>query len=302
MTITDKQEVNIAVDLTAWRLHNVPKLVTPEDSTHIHKFLGIAVMVHYFYRMYLFLTTGSMQFDNSVSTFLAIVLHSVLSLSSMIFHIPSFRIKSGPMIYPEFRLHSIVFAMRSLVVMLLMYVARRYDMVWPLYLRGLVVIVTMVLADLITRSFKEQGTTMRGMPFPEYVPENIRDALNAFYSISQLCATAQVMFSYRLDEAFLVLFPIQIAAFLMTCVRKSIISAGAWHFYYALALGLNYVCCPFLRSTVATPVGVFFPVTFASIYIRFCMPRVNKYIIWGSISVIHLACVTYFGLYSTVLV
>mgnify|MGYP006174615321 CR=1 FL=1 len=110
---------------------------------------------------------------------------------------------------------------------------------FPRYFANTFLLVTMVLADLITRSFKEQGTTMRGMPFPEYVPENIRDALNAYYSISQLCATAQVMFSYRLDEAFLVLFPIQIAAFLMTCVRKSIISAGAWHFYYALALGLN---------------------------------------------------------------
>lgn len=299
---SELKEVNVAVDLTAWRLHNVPKLVTHEDSTHVHKVLGIATMLHYFYRMYLFVTTGSMQFDNSVSTFLAILLHSALSLSSMIFNIPNFRVKSGPMIYPEFRLHSIVFAMRSLVVMLLMYIARRYDTVWPLYLRGLVVIVTMVLADMITRSFKEQGTTMRGMPFPEYVPENIRDALNAYYSISQLCATAQVMFSYRLDEAFLVLFPIQIAAFLMTCVRKSIISAGAWHFYYALALGLNYLCCPFLRSTVQTPVGVFFPVAFASIYIRFCLPRVNKYYIWGTFSAVHIVSMVCFGLYSMVVI
>jgi hypothetical protein len=293
---------NILGDLTVWRLHNVPKLFTHEDFHHLHKALGIASLAHYIYRMHLFLTTGSMQFDNSLYTFLAIMLHMCLSCSSMIFNIPSYRVKSGPMIYPEFRLHSIVFGMRSLVVMLLMFIARRYDTTFPLYLRGVVVIITMLLADWITRSFKEQGTTMRGMPFPEYIPENIRDNVNTYYSVSQLCATAQILFSYRLDELFLVLFPIQIAAFLMTCVRKSIISAGAWHFYYALALGLNYVCCPFLRSSVKTPMGVFVPVAMASIYVRFNHPTINKYHIWTGFSIVHILCMTVLGLYRVVLI
>jgi len=88
-----------------------------------------------------------------------------------------------------------------------------------LYLRGVVVIVTMILADVITNAFKDQGKTMRAMPFPDYAPIFIRDNLNRFYSISQIFATAQMFFCVGLDEAFLVLFPIQIAAFLMTCVR-----------------------------------------------------------------------------------
>jgi hypothetical protein len=245
-----------------------------------------------------------MQFDNSIFTFLAILLHSALSLTSLIFKIPDYRVQSGPMIYPEFRLHSIVFAMRSLVVMLLMYVSRKFDIVLPLYFRGFVVLLTMHLADRITKSYKAQGTTMRGMPFPEYIPEAYREHLNTFYSVSQLFATAQMMFAYRLDEVFLILYPIQIAAFLMTCVRKSIISAGAWHFYYALALGLNYVCGPILelRASVPTPTGVFFPVAFASIFLRFNCPKVNKYIIWGSIAVINLIAMYYYGMYTTVIV
>ena len=40
------------------------------------------------------------------------------------------------------------------------------------------------------------------------------------------------------------MFPIQIAALLMTMVRKSIISAGAWHYYYTLSLLSNYVVGP----------------------------------------------------------
>lgn len=41
-----------------------------------------------------------------------------------------------------------------------------------------------------------------------------------------------------------VVLPIQIAALLMTMVRKSIISAGAWHYYYTLSLLSNYIVGP----------------------------------------------------------
>jgi hypothetical protein len=103
--------------------------------------------------------------------------------------------------------------------MLILYISRRFNTILPLYLRGVVVIATMVFADVITKSFKNQGKTMRGMPFPEYIPFEYREWLNLFYSTSQIFATTQMLFCSGLDEAFFVLFPIQIAAFLMTCVR-----------------------------------------------------------------------------------
>jgi hypothetical protein len=294
--------LNAAVDLVAIRFHNLNKLFTKEDFNHIHKFIGFGALLHYIYRMYLFVTTGTMQFYDTYATAFFISLHAVLSLSSLIFKIPDYRIKSGPMIYPEFRLHSIVFALRSITVMLILFISRHFNIVFPLYLRGFVVIITMILADLITDSFKHQGTTMRGMPFPDYVTSKQRDLINSYYSISQIFATAQMIFCYRLDEAFLVLFPIQIAAFLMTCVRKSIISAGAWHFYYATALGLNYICCPFLRVTVdnSGQYGFFFPVAFMAIFVRFNYPKVNKYLIWSGATLIHIIAMSMFGLYKHV--
>jgi hypothetical protein len=123
---------------------------------------------------------------------------------------------------------------------------------------------------------------MRAMPFPDYIPALTRDRLNVFYSACQIFATSQVLFSYHLDEVFagygwnscripflrlshlsssfivefcnpnhdfnpyhsLVVLPIQIAALLMTMVRKSIISAGAWHYYYTLSLLSNYIVGP----------------------------------------------------------
>ena len=50
--------------------------------------------------------------------------------------------------------------------------------------------------------YKDQGTTMRAMPFPEYISELSRNRLNIFYSVCQIFATSQVLFSYHLDEVF----------------------------------------------------------------------------------------------------
>eukprot|EP01041_Mallomonas_annulata_P004732 gene4732-9400_t len=294
--------MNEVIDLVIVRLHNVPKLVTKEDFFHLHKLIGIASMIHYIYRFYLVLTTRSMNFDNSLWTLGAILLHSTLSVSSLIFKIPEKRIRSGPMIYPEFRLHSIIFALRSLFTMALMYFSRRYALSFPLYFRGAIVLITMVFADIVTKSYRDQGTTMRSMPFPQYVSQKTRDTINTYYSISQIFATSQILFAHSLDEPFLVLFPIQMAAFLMTCVRKSIISPGAWHVYYALSLGLNYMWNPFMNLSRGVEGGFFFPVAIAVIIIRFCLPSINKYAIWSAAIFMHVIAMAYFHRYDKVLV
>jgi hypothetical protein len=48
-----------------------------------------------------------MRLNNSFSLFL-IAVHGVLSISSLIFRLSMVRNPSKPMIYPEFRLHSIL--------------------------------------------------------------------------------------------------------------------------------------------------------------------------------------------------
>ena len=146
--------VDVIVDMAFIRPANVHKLMTKEDGHfgHVHKIIGSAALAHYAYRSYLLVTTGSMQFDSSIFTLCCILLHMLLSASSYIFKIPSNRINSAPMIYPEFRLHSIIFAYRSLIVMILMWAANRYEIVLPLYFRGAVVLLTMVAADAVTKT------------------------------------------------------------------------------------------------------------------------------------------------------
>jgi hypothetical protein len=87
-------------------------------------------------------------------------------------------------------------------------------------------------------------TTMRDMPPPDALapwPAAVT-ALNTFYAVSQVLATMNILWpsDRPIDAAFVVLFPIQLAAFLLTCVRKGVIGSDAWHLLYAASLLLAY--------------------------------------------------------------
>jgi len=44
-----------------------------------------------------------------------------------------------------------------------------------------------------------------------------------------------------MDYAFIIMFPIQLSAFLMTLVRKNIITNNLWHVFYGLSLTIPYI-------------------------------------------------------------
>lgn len=266
------------------RLQNAPKLTASKEESlyyHVHKILGVSCLSHYVYR---FLVWGPyLGFNANPTWFLCALcgMHTLLSTTSLLFHIPSNRVQSGPMIWPEFRVHSIIFAYRSLAAMALILAGLSTPVT-----RCVVVLATLVAADLSTAYYKKvtptDDTTMRGMPFPSYVGQKTRNSVNIYYSTCQVFATLTVLYSTELASAFLILFPIQIAAFLMTCVRKSIITSAAWHVYYSAALGLNYVHGT-AWSTADKPDWVFWTCGVLFCLIRFQF-RVSKYILWGLIA------------------
>ena len=86
------------------RTASIAKLITKHDPFHIHKILGVLVLLHYAYRF---------------------VLLFRLSWSSLLLPLPSKRNFSEPMIWPEFRLHSIVFATRHIVTSILSFIPRQ---------------------------------------------------------------------------------------------------------------------------------------------------------------------------------
>ena len=213
--------------------HNTYKLITREDGLHIHKILGIVCMAHYIYRYYLLLTTGSMQLRTPIA-YRMVGVHGLLSCSSMIFHIPNKRIRGGPMIYPEYRLHSILFALRSVACYYLTY----HD--FPKIYNILACFATMYLADTVSKVYPSGTTTTRQMPFDERIAISDREHIISMHSFHQIGATLYMVGNE--DACFSPMFAIQFAAFLMTLVRKSIITTSGWHLLYNGSLAINVFC------------------------------------------------------------
>jgi hypothetical protein len=132
------------------KLHNSYKLITREDPFHSHKILGGLCLLHFIYRFWLLIFIGSMElYHPNVVGF--VCCHGLLSLSSLGFHISNVRNKTAPMIYPEFRFHSIIFALRSIACFALTYY--KYSILY----RFAVCYITMGLADVITIYYKDVG-------------------------------------------------------------------------------------------------------------------------------------------------
>lgn len=96
------------------------KLVTKEDPIYLHKTLGICAILSFVYRYgWVYSNTGTLGFNGHWFDHLNLALHLALSCSSMIFEVLMKRILSKPLIiWHEYRLHTIVFTLRSVSVYL----------------------------------------------------------------------------------------------------------------------------------------------------------------------------------------
>jgi len=253
---------------------NIHKLITKEDNSHIHKIFGTISLCNYIYRFCLLFMYGNMYLQSPYSLYL-IILHGILSLSSLIFHIPKLRHKGSPMIYPEFRLHSIIFALRSVMCCILDY--NHFHVLFKMF----VCILTILSADIITYYYKD-GSTMRNMPFDENIKNEDQIMITNMYSNSQIAATLFMLGNST--TAFTPMFAIQIAAFLMTLVRKNIIKANTWHVVYALSLWINifsYITID--KAWVIMQLCSYF----LFIIIRFNY-RLNKYATWSIVFTMYI--------------
>ena len=96
------------------------RLFTPHDPYNLHKTLGVVAVLHTAFRLCC-IGKNDMSFDGSWLTLGCMAWHTTLSCSSLIFRLPQKRsmVKgaAGSMIWPEYRLHSILFALRSMLCM-----------------------------------------------------------------------------------------------------------------------------------------------------------------------------------------
>lgn len=267
----------------SFQIENLHKLNTDEDSTFFHKFLGGICLLNFIYRFSLYFYNGNMNLNNNFSLFL-IGTHGLLSVSSLIFRLSTVRNPSKPMIYPEFRLHSILFALRSVIICFQFYYKFHYSY------QIVTCYITMGVADSITYFYNKEGKngkTMRNMPFDINISMEKQKEITNMHSIMQIGATTYMLGD--IQTAFSPLLAIQLAAFLMTLVRKSIINSTTWHAIYSITLWINLLLYEthsfgyiFIHQIMINTYNyIFFPL------------HINKYLAWTinfSLYIIYKEC------------
>ena len=252
------------------KIQNIYKLFTKEDTFNIHKVLGVACLCNFVYQFTYLALNGQMNLRNNKFTPLLLLMHGFLSSSSLIFHVPLKRHSGLPIINKEIRLHSIIFGLRSVICSLLLYnnVSKLANI--------LIINITMLLADFVTRHLRSTTTTMRDMPFGKNLTEEEQKSITLMHSYNQFSATIFTMIN--VDTAFAPLVAIQLAVFLMTLVRKSIIKEIDWHRIYAISLWINI----FLLWTIddVLNIGLIAAGSYGVGNARIKY-RINKYLIWN---------------------
>ena len=277
-----------------FHMPNAYKLRTKEGAEHfhIHRYLGTFVLLNYLYRVVLRFTTGRPFGDDEASweCLLVILMHAALSTTSLLFRIPNKRNKANPMIWPEFRWHSICFACRSFLAMLWVWICIRSGLALngvPAKLGRLCIVwANLILADKVTIYYKKialvegDDSTMRGMPYPKEWSKQTQDTFTAVYAALQFIATSAVMLNSNQYTLLLSAIPVQLAAFLMTCVRKGIMTAKGWHYWYSFSFVLALSSITTLQDLA---INIAYMSLLYSIRRYF---RLNKYVLWGIVSCI----------------
>jgi hypothetical protein len=261
------------------------KLFTNHDRWNVHKIFGIGCLLHFLYR---FCQSGpsDMGFASDWLTLFGIVWHGLLSLSSMIFALPAKRFKEGSMIWPEYRLHSITFAVRSLCCMLIVWLESRYE-VGPCYLANILVVLgTLKIASLGSESapsgthMKAGSGTIRDLDAPVY--------MRTFFSVLQFHATVRCLHGERrYSTQFMYVWIIQFTAFLFTLRRKNIAPHMALVSTYGLMLVSGFIVASYEIALSDGLQG--FLITNAmgngAAFLRMIV-KVDKYVLWLGFSVL----------------
>lgn len=282
-------EMQALRDCFAFDIGQRHRLFTHEDSKYfnLHKIFGTLCLANFVYRTVLFFTYKTTLLDDGSWQSLAwIGVHAALHLSSFEFILNTKRNKTYNVIWPEMRWHSMIFAYRSIAAMVLLWGARNNLIASArivFYARAAIVICTMLAADLVTRIYKQKNivdaadSTMRGNPYPQYVPTMWRKFQNLFYSTSQVFGTIAIL-CLGFDSIFVLLVPIQLAPFLMTLEKKGFITQAGWHFWYTLTILVGYA-----YNIMMPQDDMHYFKWGAAVF--FCTARfalnTNKYILWG---------------------
>ena len=213
---------------------------------------------------------------------LSILIHGLLSLSSLKFIIPKERIAKKPMIWQEFRAHNIIFAWRSITCCFYMWLGMKFNLIkLSVVLCSFQIYNSLYAADLTTNLLRlnNNESTTGTMPYWEGCSIHTQNKFKTFYAYSQYLATLSCLSCSNIIWPFIVLLPIQLASFLMTLVRKGLLSTKGYHYIYTASLCLPYIVGTY--HTFKTPTyEVLFMFGVGSILYKLRTIGINKYKIW----------------------
>jgi len=240
-------------------------------------------------------------FDNQQESLfikiVCLVLHAVLSWSSLLLPLPKLRNHSSPMIWPEFRYHSILFATRHVLISILNLMSDNYPLTMKIIIKCCILVSANLIARFITSKFGDNDNrTTNSMPYPSTISVSNQQKIKFEYALYQLGATLLCLTDNTL-LSFMPILAIQIAPLLMTLVRKGLINALKYHQIYALTLSLN---------TLILSYGVFYnyidfnfytvlAITDKCISILRFKCKLPPEILWAIVSIIFISYNTFFS-------
>ena len=257
------------------------KLNTHEDPYNIHKIAGVVSLFGFVITL-----TESLKrifIDNYVNTVFnqpsifnitLLVANVILILSSL-----QFEVSKKKSVYPgqkglfensEKRLHSIIFSMRSLCGIVIVWTLPNPK--WKLIL---LIYVTHFAADCVTSYYEGSDASTIQSNFTKNIFRKV--GIN-FASLSQLAAITMVSgfgpSAFRCDNMFLILMSIQVSVFFDTLVKKNIMNGGYVGISYIFLLLVTLLQLQYNNTELALWL------VFGILRMYF---RVNKYILYALI-------------------
>ena len=228
-------------------------LFTNHDKYHIHKTLGFLAVANFILRFYYAIIYGTSfpPFETKVFSCSSVLIHALLPIASLSIPLPEKRNFTSPMIWKEFRLHSILFSCRHSILTIITLLElwptqleifknyKLYALFSESILKYIAIISCIKIASIITAKYGDtEKRTTNAMPYPEHVTEYEIEKIKYEYAKKQFGATIMAVFSGELSVSlnFAPLYAIQSAPFMMTLVRKGKCNSAHYHMVYSLTL------------------------------------------------------------------
>jgi hypothetical protein len=228
-------------------------LFTNHDKYHIHKTLGFLAVANFILRFYYAIVYGTSfpPFETKVFSCSSVLIHALLPIASLSIPLPEKRNFTSPMIWKEFRLHSILFSCRHSILTIITLLElwptqleifknyKLYALFSESILKYIAIISCIKIASIITAKYGDtEKRTTNAMPYPEHVTEYEIQKIKYEYAKKQFGATIMAVFSGELSASlnFAPLYAIQSAPFMMTLVRKGKCNSTHYHMVYSLTL------------------------------------------------------------------